>query len=173
MKTLWRKATSIKKRWLLIGMLLVAGVGGAMLPGRVSVTLSDSVKDRVWWLDHNLEQIHHGDYVLFAFPIEMYRGGAFPKSVQVGESLRAIKRVGCDEGETVIRQERDFYCGNEFLGRAKQKARTGEPLEPTSFAGIVPPGQVFLVGDHPDSFDSRYFGLIPKNRFLYRALGLF
>ena len=27
--------------------------------------------------------------------------------------------------------------------------------------GIVPPGMALLLAEHPGSFDSRYFGLIP------------
>jgi signal peptidase I/conjugal transfer pilin signal peptidase TrbI len=154
-------------------MLLIAAMVGGLLPGRVSVTLSPSVKHRVWWLDPDLSRIHRGDYVLFAFPLERYRGARFPESVRSGDVLHAIKRVGCDEGETVIRKDRDFYCGEEFLGQARERSNEGELLIPAEVAGAVLPGKVFLVGDHPDSFDSRYYGLIDKSSFRFRAVGIF
>ena len=57
------------------------------------------------------------------------------------------------------------------LGRAKARALDGRPLEAITPA-TVPPGHVFLHGEHPDSHDSRYaeIGFVPRARI--RALGL-
>jgi type IV secretory pathway protease TraF len=29
--------------------------------------------------------------------------------------------------------------------------------------GPVPPGRYFVLGEHPGSFDSRYFGMVPAS----------
>ena len=37
----------------------------------------------------------------------------------------------------------------------------GRPMPSALQAGIIPPGLALVLADHPGSFDSRYFGLIP------------
>jgi type IV secretory pathway protease TraF len=158
---------------ILMLMLLLAGLGGSFLPGRISVTLTPSVKHRVWWLSSDTSHVRHGQYVMFRLSHASLEGMAIPDSVVIGEDIRAIKRVGCDEGEELKREGLDFFCGDEFLGRAKERSKNGAPLTPFPFSGRIPPGKVFLVGDNPDSFDSRYFGLVEKNNYLAWARSIF
>ena len=37
----------------------------------------------------------------------------------------------------------------------------GRPMSPALAPGVVPPGMALVLADHPGSFDSRYFGLVP------------
>jgi conjugative transfer signal peptidase TraF len=165
--------TTRKKRTILLLSLLLAGFAGSFLPGRISVTLTPSVKHRVWWLSKDTSHVRHGQYVLFHLPSSRLTGMAVPETVVNGLDIRAIKRVGCDEGETLSRRGRDFFCEEEFLGHAKERSQKGEPLAPFQFSGKIPPGEVFLVGDHPDSFDSRYFGLVEKSNYQAWARPIF
>lgn len=158
---------------MLLLSLFLAGIAGSFLPGRVSVTLTPSVKHRIWWLSSDTTQVRHGRYVLFRLPYARLEGMPVPEPVVIGEDIRVIKRVGCDEGESLWRSGRDFFCGDEFLGHAKERSQKGEPLVPFPFVGEIPPGRVFLVGDHPDSFDSRYFGLVEKANYLAWARPIF
>lgn len=160
-------------RSILLLSLLLAGFAGSFLPGRVSVTLTPSVKHRVWWLSKGTTHVRHGQYVLFLLPTSNLAGMAVPDTVVTGQDIRVIKRVGCDEGEDLTRKGRDFYCGDEFLGHAKARSQQGETLTPFSFSGKIPSGKVFLVGDHPDSFDSRYFGLVEKSNYQAWARPIF
>lgn len=165
--------TTRKKRTILLLSLLLAGFAGSFLPARISVTLTPSVKHRIWWLSQDTFQVRQGQYVLFHLPYSSLAGMVVPESVVSGEDIQAIKRVGCDEGEMLNRKGRDFFCKEEFLGRAKEQSQNGEPLTPFLFSGRIPPGKVFLVGDHPDSFDSRYFGLVEKSNYLAWARPIF
>lgn len=165
--------TTRKKRTILLLSLVLAGFAGSFLPGRISVTLTPSVKYRVWWLSQDTSKVRHGQYVLFHLPSSNLKGMPVPETVVNGQDIRAIKRVGCDEGETLSQKKRDFFCGDEFLGHAKETSQKGEPLTPFLFTGKIPAGEVFLVGDHPDSFDSRYFGLIEKSNYLAWARPIF
>lgn len=165
--------TTRKKRTILLGSLLLAGFAGSFLPGRISVTLTPSVKHRVWWLSQDTSYVRHGQYVLFHLPSSSLDGMSAPETVITGQDIRVIKRVGCDEGEELKRKGRDFYCGEEYLGQAKERSQQGEPLTPSQFSGKIPSGKTFLVGDHPDSFDSRYFGLVEKSNYQAWARPIF
>lgn len=165
--------TARKKRMIFLISLLLAGLAGSFLPGRISITLTPSVKHRIWWLSQDTSNVRRGQYVLFHLPHSNLAGMAVPKTVVIGQDIRAIKRVGCDEGEDLKLKGRDFFCGDEFLGHAKERSQQGEPLMPALFSGEIPPGKVFLVGDHPDSFDSRYFGLVEKSNYQAWARPIF
>lgn len=161
-----------KKRLVLFLALLLASAAGLALQ-RVSVTLTPSVKHRIWWLSDDIGKVRHGQYVLFRLPYKKLEGMPVSASVRQGEDVRAIKRVGCDEGENLRRRGKAFYCGEEFLGFAKEKSSEGESLVPADVSGWIPEGQAFLIGDNPDSYDSRYFGLVDKDRYLAWARPLF
>lgn len=37
----------------------------------------------------------------------------------------------------------------------------GRPMPSTRHSGVIPSGMALVLADHPGSFDSRYFGLVP------------
>ena len=166
------RGSPVKRRLVFLLALVLASALGLALP-HVSITLTPSVRHRVWWLSKDIGQVRHGRYVLFRLPGEKMAGMRVAESVRRDGDILAIKRVGCDEGETLVRKGRDFYCGEEFLGHAREQSSTGKPMSPADVAGRIPPGRAFLVGDNPDSFDSRYFGLVSKDRYLAWARPIF
>jgi type IV secretory pathway protease TraF len=42
--------------------------------------------------------------------------------------------------------------------------------DPAPTGGMVPPGHVFVVGDHPESVDSRHYGPVPLSRVTGRVI---
>lgn len=85
------------------------------------------------------------------------------------------KKVACFEGETVKRDDLHITCigrdGFQYdLGMTKLTTKDGKRLTPWPAGGrqaesVIQPGQVFVVGrPTPDSYDSRYFGPISKDR---------
>ncbi|HUN54934.1 MAG TPA: S26 family signal peptidase [Smithella sp.] len=53
-----------------------------------------------------------------------------------------------------------YYFKNELVARAKDYSLGEERLKKFEFSGKIPEGNMFLIGDHVDSYDSRYFGFI-------------
>ena len=150
--------------WLAITSLLVAGT---LLPYKISVTLTPSLKHRVYWLVRNPDRVERGDYVLFHHKELVMKVG-------MKKSEEMLKVVGCDEGDllTVDCQKR-FYCNGEYLVQAKEFSLKGEPLRHFVFNGPVPNGFMFVMGQHKDSYDSRYFGLVEKSRIRAKAYPIF
>ena len=152
------------KVWLALVSLLAAGT---FLPAKIAVTLTPSLKHRVYWLTRVPSHAHRGDYVLFHDSGHTARGG-----LKTTEEL--MKRVGCDEGDQLsVDLEKRFYCNGDYLVTAKERTIKGEPLQHFNYNGIVPKGSMFVMGDHRDSYDSRYFGFVGKDRITATALPLF
>ena len=103
-----------------------------------------------------------GDAVLFDPPAALAAPVPYLKTVRGIAGMR----VAVDTDRTVS-------VGGVRLGRAKTHALDGRPLEAVA-PGAVPPGHVYLHGDHPDSHDSRYaeIGLVPRERIRALAVAL-
>ncbi len=134
-------------------MLTSAFMIGLLLPGRISVTVTKSLKNRVYIVSEisDVREIKKGGYVLFTLRSKM---------INNGEPVDAMKMVACTEGEFLKENRGRFYCNDEYLVTAKTRSQEGEPLEHFSFNGAIPKGKFFLTGQHPESYDSRYFGFI-------------
>jgi len=150
--------------WLAITVLLVAGT---LIPYKISVTLTPSLKHRVYWLIRNPDKVVRGDYVLFRHKELSARMG-------MKKSEDVMKILGCNEGDLLtVDAEKKFYCNGEYLVRAKDISLKGEPLQHFVFNGTIPKGVMFVMGQHKDSFDSRYFGFVDKSRILAKAYPIF
>ena len=145
----------------------IAAVGTA-LPYKISVTITPSLNKRLYWINHNPAHVGHGDYVLFHFRNEKIA------SIMTDKSRHMMKIIGCDEGETLtVDANKNFCCNGEYLVKAKDLSLKGEPLQHFRFNGKIPEGLMFVMGQHKDSYDSRYFGLLEKTRVIAKAYPLF
>lgn len=77
-----------------------------------------------------------------------------------GEVL-LIKRVAAAEGDRICRRggRIDLSAGGVTV---RQRDRQGRPLAPWTGCRRLGAGEVFLIGDTPDSYDSRYFGPVVR-----------
>ena len=100
------------------------------------------------------------------------------------DGTRLIKRiVGVAGDHVVFRQGHLSLNGRpaalDELGLVEQIGRQRVAVNLTSGGGpdvelVVPPGHVYVVGDHRgNSLDSRMFGLVPENSVYARALGVY
>lgn len=131
-------------------------LAGAIIPSKFSVTLTPSVRHRLFYLDKSPDRdsIKKGDYVMFVLK---------DPRIENGKPCNLIKEVGCTEGDTLTVNGKDYYCNrDEYLGRAKDISLKGEHLDNFKFSGTVPKGMIYVFGDHKDSYDSRYLGFIRK-----------
>lgn len=78
-----------------------------------------------------------------------------------------VKRVTGVPGDVVERRHNEVFVNGRFVGIAKGYDQNGKPVE-AGPVGEIPPGHVFVTGDHKDSLDSRYavIGFISTNRIL-------
>ena len=84
-----------------------------------------------------------------------------------------IKKIACAEGDNLVAKNREFYCNNYPLGVSKTHSKKGVPLDSFEYEGIIPENHVFLMNEHKDSYDSRYYGLVSKNEITALVTPLF
>jgi len=112
-----------------------------------------------WYLEIPLKKpfdttIQPGDYIIFKTDKRMLP--YFKPGVKFG------KRVIGMPGDILITKGRDFYLNNRFLARARKTDSKGNPAPLFTYKGKIPKDCYFVLGHHPHSFDSRYWGFVCK-----------
>lgn len=147
-------------------MVLAGGVAWFVC-SHLTVTLTPSLTHRVFWRSTSpagVRAVHTGSYIIFEHVVP----------APLNRLVRVVKRVGCSSGETLTADANDdYYCNGQYLGRAKRRTLLGEPLTPFRYNGVVPDGMLFVVGDHRDSYDSRYIGFVQHEMVEEIAWALF
>ncbi|MGX5804843.1 S26 family signal peptidase [Bradyrhizobium sp. Arg314] len=93
--------------------------------------------------------------------------GYLPKSVLL------IKHILAVSGQTVCRKELIISVDGTDVGMALQRDRAGRDLPDWQGCRRIPAGTVFLMNSQVrDSFDGRYFGLLPTDQIIGRAVPL-
>ena len=114
--------------------------------------------------------IQRGHVVIFKFPEEPWRD--------------FIKRVVGLPGETVEIRDKTVYVDGQalvepyarfleppLLRNDPEYGLRGEPIRDNWGPQVVPPGQLFVMGDNRDnSRDSRFWGFLPEDQVKGRAL---
>lgn len=117
-----------------------------------------SVHVRLGLLSPDISSLTVGDYVLLTWRSE----GPEPNGItRLKPGLKLIKRVGCLSGHQLRITDGGVECDGKYIGHIRHQSMNGTFLTPYYFDGPVPEGQVFLLGDHFFSYDSRYFGPVP------------
>lgn len=157
-----------KDRVKTVAVLAIAALAAWIFAEHFMWSPTNSLRERCFWRLKSQamkDRIGHGSLVEFNHFV--------PEPKPKVYSL--IKRVACAEGEVLEYRpgHREFYCNEHYLGRAKEKTRMGTPLKPFEYVGQVPKGKMFVMGDHIDSYDSRYWGFLDKSEVKSKVLGLF
>lgn len=153
--------------WRLFFVILAVTVIGTVVPRKVGIILTPSLSHRVYWVSRNPHRVGRGDYVFF-------EDAELARKVGKPEHPNIFKLIGCDEGDTLtVDAGRRFFCNGVFLGAAKDYSLTGDKMQSFAFNGKIPLGYMFVMGEHRDSYDSRYFGLKEKSRVRARLYPIF
>jgi conjugal transfer pilin signal peptidase TrbI len=88
--------------------------------------------------------------------------------------LSLTKRLAGLPGDSIALKDGQIVVAGRKVGRMQSHTQDGKPLHPLQ-SRVVPEGMVFVAGDHPRSFDSRYgeFGLVDGGCVQGRCFGLF
>ena len=160
--------------WKIVVIFLFLAIPGFILPSKLVFSFGNSVKYKLFW-KVSQDELSYDDYVVVKMPKE----DPFAKGVNI------VKRAGCLAGDELLIKRKDYYCIKKgekepvFLGMAKERAKNGMKVNQFNPCGNeecrikVPEGYLFVIGDHKDSYDSRYFGWIPYERIITVAKPIF
>ena len=155
-------------------MLLAAFIFGLLIPSRFSVTVTPSLIHRIYLISliADAREIKKDSYVLFIMRKSYVTNGQpadVMSAVLSGEKHKdgkpsapapVMKIARCIPGEYLRVADRRYYCNDEYLGTAKEHSLRGEKVDNFVYDDVIPQGKLFVMGEHRDSFDSRYFGFI-------------
>lgn len=126
---------------------------------------SESLEDVHYVLVHKSSSIKRNDIVLIQGHAPQY----------VGEKLFTKRVIGLP-GDIIIKHQKglEIKAKNSSVSTTfplLDKTKEGQTLTPLPLQS-VPEGYLFVVGDHPRSFDSRYeeFGLVPMGKAWGKAM---
>jgi type IV secretory pathway protease TraF len=144
--------------WKIILAMVAALAVGLWLPAHISVTLTPSLGHRIFFLtERDSQNFKEGDYLLFH------------KQLDQAQTDQLLKIVGCAPGQLLRVENSEYYCGGKYLGHALANDSKGKPLPRFIYNGPVPAGSLFMVGNHPRSYDSKYFGFINADSVIKKA----
>ncbi|CUU90031.1 putative type IV secretory protease [Campylobacter hyointestinalis subsp. hyointestinalis] len=117
---------------------------------------STSFPEKIFILEKKevTDKLKNGD-IIYALP---------PKNDYVPDGKMVIKKIVCSPGQILNVVGKDFYCDHNYLFKAKTKDSRGNSIEHFKFNGVIPKDHFFIASFVPNSFDSRYFGLVSRER---------
>lgn len=152
----------LKNKLLLILVIaVISGLVAWFIERHLLFTLTPSLSHRVY-LMVRAKEVGKNDYVVFSL-----KGDRFAK-----DNDKLLKRVGCAAGDVLRTAGKEYFCNDVFLGKAKDFSLKGDRLPNFNYNGVIGSGFIFVIGDHKDSYDSKYFGFIHKDQVIAKAYPL-
>lgn len=143
---------------------------GAYLGARFAIGVDDQVHRclppyRVFLVDRRDRAIPRGALVAF------HARGLAPYFADGTVVIKAVAGVPGDRVEVTPEVVRvNGKAGGEGLALARTLGKRPEDFVRTE---TVPPGHLWVMGASPDSFDARYWGMLPETQVVGRAYALF
>ncbi len=125
----------------------------------LSFSATDSVGYHLFYITNHFKKIKRWEYVLFPIPKSNIR--EIQNELKTFKTRILVKQVACLPGDRLSVRGRRFYCNGKYLCTAKIKALDGEKIKHFKFNGKIPKGYFFAYGKDKNSYDSRYYGLVP------------
>ena len=160
------------KRALLLGTaipVLALGLASMVsLPTKLIYNASESAPIGFYWIDQ--EPISRGDYVYVRVPERVrdfiIERGYLPPDVPL------VKRVIGLNGDRICRAGVEISVNGTIVASAKKRDGLGREMPGWHGCHIVTGRTVFLLQEHPRSFDGRYFGPVDRHLIIGRAMRL-
>ena len=152
----------------MVSVLALAVASAVGLPKKLIYNASESAPVGFYWVDEGA--ISRGDYVYVYVPervrkLVMERGYLPPDAP-------LVKRVAGLHGDRICRVGIEILFNGALVAAAKERDGLGRQMPDWHGCHILSEQTVFLLQDHPQSFDSRYFGPVDRRLIIGRATPL-
>lgn len=164
--------SQIRRRVLFISVgavILVALAAWVRWPTFLLYNASESAP-RGWYWQRPARELKPGLLVFARLPPAPARlahaRGYLPQHLPI------LKRIGALEGQSACVEHGHLRIDGQAVARTRIHDRLGRPLTPWTGCGQLGRDEVFLLTNHPASFDSRYFGPVQRSAILGEAVPL-
>jgi conjugative transfer signal peptidase TraF len=113
-------------------------------------------------------ELARGDFVLIARDTLAHRA-ALSKGL-ISPSMQLLKRVAGLPGDHVCRHGRSVWINGIIKASARNADDIGRPLRTWRGCRVLDAGEIFVLGSHANSFDSRSFGPIRRSDVVSRVV---
>jgi len=162
------RSSRSRQVWKAVALMVPALAIGFWLPGHISITLTPSLGHRVFLLtEPENKNFRTGDYLLFHKQLEH---ASTENPLQ--KNMLLLKMVGCAPGQQLKVKGGVTFCNENYLGHVLDQDSKGRKLPQFIFNDVVPAGSLFMIGSHPRSYDSKYFGFIHAKSVIKKAYPL-
>lgn len=149
--------------------VLVLGLASVVsLPKKLIYNASESAPVGFYWRDDR--PVERGDFVLVHVP-ERVRSlvagrGYLPPDIPL------IKRVAAASGDEICRRSHEILINGESVAIAHDVDGSGRSMPVWRGCHTLYERHIFLLQDHPQSFDGRYFGPVDRRLIIGRLTRL-
>jgi len=144
--------------YILIGVVFITPIVYKNLPIRIDFTQQSSLPYKLWvtYSDLSIDT----NYILFVPPKSKYISN---------DDVKYLKKIACKEQDFLTTIDMDYFCNGKYIGTSSRFNGNGKKIDNFIFNGTIPKDKFFVVGTHPLSHDSKYFGFIDKAKVLRKA----
>jgi len=151
-----------------IPVLALAVASFVSLPKKLIYNASESAPIGFYWIDN--ERVSRGDYVLVRVPKRVRK--LLETRRYLPPDVPLIKRVVGVAGDKICRRGQEILIDGVSIAMAQRSDRLGRELPEWQGCYTLSNDQIFLLQDHPQSFDGRYFGPVKRSLVIGRAIKL-
>jgi conjugative transfer signal peptidase TraF len=149
-------------------VLALAVASSNSLPKKLIYNASASAPIGFYWIDQ--ERISRGDYVFVRLPERARK--LVEQRRYLPPNIPLIKHVVGIDGDTICRRGQEILINGIPVALAQRSDSLGRELPKWQGCHILTKDKIFLLQDHPLSFDSRYFGPVDSRLIIGRATRL-
>lgn len=161
----WKAVSSRLLTSMIVAVLLVAVPAFGTPTPRLVWNASTSVPTGLYGVVQGSPRI--GDVALAALPSAIALLAA--RRAYLPQKAFLLKPVIAMAGDRVCRLGAHIFVRGKLAALARLSDKAGRPLPVWSGCRRLVVGEVFLLADHPGSFDSRYFGPLDHQHIKGRA----
>ena len=158
----------MKKEHLKIAIFLMIFIQGVYLFKQsygLGISLTPSLPYYVFIINKKNLDFKKDDLIVFKYP------GTKIYSYEEGEQF--VKIAACfPKDNLTVNENYEYFCNGKNIGKAPLQDGKGIELQHFIFNGIIPENEYFVIGTHPKSWDSKYWGFVSKNQITGTAKGL-
>jgi len=160
-----------------LGIVLIGLIAYLNQPKRIFPNTTVSLPAGLYYyVPGDVFDLHEGDLIRFNYVAPRWvrdRHWTHKK-----ESDTYLKKIAGVPGDRIVLNGREVsICPQsglpcEVVAKRMETDRYGDAWPPLDIGGVIPEDKFFVVGTHPASFDSRYYGYVDRSQFLGKAKGV-